>query len=153
MARKRFEEVLDELIRPEVEGLGFSLWGISSPTGGGKRRILIYIDGPNGVTIDDCAAVSRQVGLVFEMEDVIPGAYTLEVSSPGLERKFFNVGQMAAYTGKEIDVSLWEAREGNRKFRGTLAQTDDDSFVLNTDKGEQTFVWDDVKQARLVHAF
>ncbi|GAB7024178.1 ribosome maturation factor RimP [Salidesulfovibrio brasiliensis] len=153
MVRKRFEDELDAIVRPETEGLGYTLWGISVSTGGGKKKVLIFIDGPDGVTIDACAEVSRQVGLALEMEDAIPGAYTLEVSSPGLERRFFNVGQMAAYAGQTIDVRLWQAREGKRNYSGTLAETNDDSFVLETDKGPETFHWDDVKQARLVHTF
>lgn len=153
MVRKRWEEELDDIVRPEVEGLGYTLWGISMSSGGGKKKVLIFIDGPDGVTIDACAQVSRQVGLVLEMEDIIPGAYTLEVSSPGLERRFFNVGQMAAYAGQTIDVKLWQARDGKRNYSGTLADTHDDSFDLDTDEGRSTFHWDDVKQARLVHTF
>lgn len=153
MTRKRFEDILDELVRPEVEGLGYSLWGISCPGGGGKRRILIYIDGPDGVTVDACAEVSRQVGLVLEMEDAVPGAFTLEVSSPGLEREFFSIDQMAAYTGKPVRVTLWEPRQEQRKFSGTLAGIENNAFVLETENGNESFSWDEVKKARLVHVF
>ncbi|WP_018123966.1 ribosome maturation factor RimP [Desulfovibrio oxyclinae] len=153
MTRKRFEDILDELVRPEVEGLGYTLWGISCPGGGGKRRILIYIDGPDGVTVDACAEVSRQVGLVLEMEDAVPGAFTLEVSSPGLEREFFSIDQMAAYTGKTVRVTLWEPRQEQRKFSGTLAGIDENAFVLETETGNESFSWGEVKKARLVHVF
>ena len=151
--RHTFEETLTELIRPEVEGLGCTLWGLSSPNKGSKRIIRIYIEGEGGATIDKCAQVSRQVGLMLEVEDIIPGAFILEVSSPGLERRFFSTEQMNDYMGKKMTAKAYEAIDGQRKFTGELKSTKKDAFTLTVDGEDVTLHWTDLKEVRLVHEF
>jgi len=151
--RPTFEETLAELIRPEVEALGCQLWGLSSPSKGQRRIIRIYIDGPDGVTIDKCAEVSRQVGLLLEVEDIIPGAFILEVSSPGMDRRFFSTAQMDDYTGSRITALLHEARDGRRKVTGILARVGDAEFTVDEDGQETTLAWNDLKEVRLVPEF
>lgn len=151
--RKTFEDTLAEILRPEVEGLGFEFWGLTSPASGKKRVVRIYIDGPDGVTVDQCARISRQAALMLEVEDIIPGAFTLEVSSPGLERRFFTPEQMRAYLGKKIDVHLHEARDSRKKFKGELTGVEADTITLNVDNENFDFDWISVKEARLVHEF
>ncbi|MFH1914264.1 MAG: ribosome maturation factor RimP [Pseudomonadota bacterium] len=151
--RPTFEETLAELIRPEVEALGCSLWGLASPSKGQRRVIRIYIDGPDGVTIDQCARTSRQVSLLLEVEDIIPGAFILEVSSPGLDRRFFDTAQMADYVGSQVTALLHEARDSKRKVTGTLARVGDGEFTLDEDGQETTLAWIDIKEVRLVPEF
>ncbi len=151
--RHTFEDTLTELIRPEVEGMGCTLWGLTAPTKGTKRIIRIYIDGEDGVTIDQCAGVSRQVGLMLEVEDIIPGAFTLEVSSPGLDRRFFSMAQLRDYVGRKISALAYEAIEGHRKFTGELTQCEDDAFSLVVDGEPISLAWADLKEVRLVHEF
>ncbi|QJB57358.1 ribosome maturation factor RimP [Pseudodesulfovibrio sp. zrk46] len=151
--RQTFEEKLTELIRPEVEGLGCTLWGLTAPTKGNKRIVRIYIEGEGGATIDKCAKVSRQVGLMLEVEDIIPSAFTLEVSSPGLDRRFFSVEQMESYVGKKITAHAYEAVEGRRKFTGELKGIDNDSFTLEIDGEDETLYWTDLRDVRLVYEF
>jgi len=151
--RQTFEEKLTDIIRPEVEGLGCRFWGLSSPSKGKKRIVRIYIDGDKGATIDQCAKVSRQVGLMLEVEDIIPGAFTLEVSSPGLDRRFFATEQMHDYVGKKLTVQTYDAIDGQRKFTGELAEVADTAFTLDIDGEKTTFDWPDVKEVRLVHEF
>jgi ribosome maturation factor RimP len=150
---RTFEETLTELVRPEVEGTGCVLWGLTAPSKGKKRIIRIYIDGEDGVSIDRCAEVSRQVGLMLEVEDVIPGAYTLEVSSPGLDRRFFSTAQMRDYVGKKVAAQVYEAVEGRRKFTGELTGCEADAFTLDVDGEPVSLAWTDVKEVRLVHEF
>ncbi|WP_285907054.1 ribosome maturation factor RimP [Pseudodesulfovibrio pelocollis] len=151
--RPTFEETLAELIRPEVEALGCRLWGLSSPSKGQRRIIRIYIDGPDGVTIDQCAQVSRQVSLLLEVEDIIPGAFILEVSSPGLDRRFFDTAQMADYVGSPVTALLHEARDGRRKVTGTLVRVGDGEFTVSENGQETTLAWIDLKEVRLVPEF
>ncbi|CCH48000.1 ribosome maturation factor RimP [Pseudodesulfovibrio piezophilus] len=151
--RKTFEEKLTELVRPEVEGLGCTLWGLTSPTKGKKRVIRIYIEGEEGATIDKCARVSRQVGLMLEVEDIIPGAFILEVSSPGLDRRFFSTEQMNGYVGRTITARVHESVEGHRKFTGKLKSIEENAFTLNMDNEDVTLHWIDLKVVRLVHEF
>ena len=150
---RTFEETLTELIRPEVEAAGCVLWGLTAPSKGKKRIIRIYIDGEDGVSIDRCAEVSRQVGLMLEVEDIIPGAYTLEVSSPGLDRRFFSTEQMRGYTGRKVAAQTWEPIEGSRKFTGELTGCGKDAFTLDIDGEPVSLAWADVKDVRLVHEF
>ena len=151
--RKTFEETLTELIRPEVEGLGCTLWGLTSPSQGQKRIIRIYIEDEGGATIDRCAKVSRQVGLMLEVEDIIPGAFTLEVSSPGLDRRFFSTEQMKKYIGKKMTAKSYEAIEGRRKFTGELKSIGEYNFTLDIDNENVRLHWSDLKEVRLVHEF
>jgi len=151
--RQTFEENLTELIRPEVEGLGCTLWGITAPTKGKKRIVRIYIEGEGGATIEKCAEVSRQVGLMLEVEDIIPGAFTLEVSSPGLDRRFFSTEQMKDYMGKKLVAQTYDAFEGRRRFTGELKEIEEDEFTLDIDGEDVTLNWADLKEVRLVYDF
>jgi len=145
--------MLTDMIRPEVENLGYVFWGLSSPASGKKRVVRIYIDGEKGVDIDQCAQVSRQVGLMLEVEDVIPGAFTLEVSSPGLERPFFRPGQLADYIGRKVDLNLHEAIGDRKRFKGELTGVEGDTVTLNVDGDALDFDWLAIKKAKLVHEF
>lgn len=119
---------------------------------------------PASVTIDQCARLSRQLGLALEVEDVIRDAYVLEVSSPGLERPFFEAAQMAPYAGRTIELTLalphpeWP---GRRKFRGDIVRVEGDTLTFLPDAAPSPDVapaplsvaWEDVKKAQLVHIF
>lgn len=110
-------------------------------------------DNAPGVTVDHCARVSRHLGALFDAEDIIPGAYVLEVSSPGLERRFFAPMQMSGYLGREVEVRLNLPQDGRRRLKGALASVEGDRITIAEDKGEMTVRWELVKQAHLVHEF
>ncbi len=151
--RQTFEETLTDLVRPEVEGLDCTLWGLIAPTKGKKRIIRIYIEGNDGTTIEQCAEVSRQVGLMLEVEDIIPGSFTLEVSSPGLDRRFFSIEQMKQYMGKNMTAQTYNSFEGRRRFTGELKKTGKDTFTLGTDDEDVTLDWTNIKEVRLMCEF
>jgi len=151
--RQTFEEMLTEIVRPEVEALGCTLWGLTSPNQGSKRIVRIYIEGEGGATIDKCAHVSRVVGLMLEVEEIIPGAFTLEVSSPGLDRRFFSTAQMRDYIGKKLTAKAYEAIDGCRKFTGELKNIEENAFTLTVDNEDVNLAWADLKEVRLVHEF
>jgi len=99
--------------------------------GGGKARTLrIYLDKPDGVTLDDCATVSREVGTILDVEDVIPGQYTLEVSSPGLDRKLLKAADYERFTGSLVKLQTRDAINGSRNFQGRLQGLRDGRVTL-----------------------
>jgi ribosome maturation factor RimP len=156
MRHSAHEEKLTRLIAPALETLGLSLWGLSASSGGRSRAVRVYIEKDGGVGVDDCAQASRHIGALLDAEDALAGPYTLEVSSPGLERRFFAPDQLAAYLGRTVEVELSSLVAGRRRLRGTLASVDADSdtFTLTEQGGKPASVaWRDVKLARLVHEF
>ncbi len=146
-------ERLAGIAAPALEPLGVTLWGMEFASAGSRMVVRLYIDAEDGVSIDTCAKASRALGAVFDAEDVMPGAYVLEVSSPGLERRFFNAGQMLPYVGQVVDVRLFEPQDGRRHLRGALAAIEGED-VLVDEAGQVTRVaFPRVKSAHLVHEF
>ena len=105
---------LNELIQPVVEAMGCKLWGIERLSMGRYSTVKIYIDSKVGVDIEDCAKVSRQVSSLLDVEDPVNGEYTLEVSSPGLNRRLFNLDHYAAFIGSAVRIRLKRPYEGQR---------------------------------------
>ena len=129
--------LISDLIRPTVEALGVDLWGIEHNIQGKYSVLRVYIDkGGDGITIEDCEKVSRQISGIFDVEDPIPGEYTLEVSSPGMDRPLFEIAQYQSYVGSEIAVRLRSPIDGRRKFKGVIQSVEDDSVVLLVDGQE-----------------
>src|SRR6202171_5202508 len=99
--------------------------------GGGKHQLLrIYIDKPDGVTHGDCESISHQVGTILDVEDVIPGHYTLEVSSPGVERKLMKLKDFERFQGQKVKVVLRQAIDNQRHFEGKLVGLEDHNIAL-----------------------
>jgi len=153
MARHGLAECILDLARPLAESLGISVWGLELASAGRRALVRLFIEAENGANVDQCAEMSRGLGAALEVEDVMSGAYVLEVSSPGLERRFFDPGQLPPYMGRILDVSLLEPLDGRKNFRGRLAQARPDGLVLDVDGVAFDFSWDRVKKARLVHEF
>ena len=102
--------------------------------GGGKARMLrIVIDKPSGVTHEDCANLSREVGTILDVEDAVPGgSYTLEVSSPGLDRKLLKAADYERFTGSRVKLMTRQPVNGNRHFEGKLESFHDGRLLLDT---------------------
>ena len=153
MTRSPLLERLAGVIGPALEPLGVVLWGLELASAGSRMLVRVFLDAEGGVDIGRCAKASRHLGALFDAEDVLPGAYVLEVSSPGLERRFFSPAQLAAYVGRVVDVRLHEPQDGRRHLRGLLAESAGDGFVVD-EAGVKTRVeWERVKSAHLVHEF
>ena len=119
--------------------------------GGGQNRFLrISIDKPEGVSLGDCESISHEVGVILDVEDVVPGRYTLEVSSPGVERKLLRVRDFERFTGKKIKAILREPVENSRRWEGTLASCADGLITLEVAEGKSIqFPFDQVEKANL----
>jgi len=140
---------LRKLIEPAVTALGFELVGVEFIRA--KRGVLrVYIDHENGIGIEDCKTVSHQVSGLLDVEDPIRGEYSLEVSSPGLDRPLFQARDFERFAGHEINLRLSVPVDGQRKFKGTLAGMRDDHVVVQMDDEELVVRLDQIDQARLV---
>ncbi|MDZ7851857.1 MAG: ribosome maturation factor RimP [Halomonas sp.] len=147
------DAALHALIEPVVSAMGFELWGIDHLSQGKHSRLVIYIDHPDGVSVDDCADISRQVSAVLDVEDPVPGEYRLEVSSPGMDRPLFTLEQFERYAGHVVAMKLRLPFDGRRKFQGLLAGVESDEVLLQIDGEEYCFPIEGIDQARVVPQF
>jgi ribosome maturation factor RimP len=133
-----------------VAALGFEL--VDAELSGGRRHrtLRVYIEGPRGVTVDDCAAVSRQLSAILDVEDPIPGSYSLEVSSPGLDRPLVTPADYRRFEGAMVKVRLLSAIDGRRNFTGRLVETTPEAVVLEVDRERFSFPLATIERARLV---
>ena len=143
-------EQLTALIAPVVKALGCELWGIEQLSMGRHSMLKVYIDAPEGVDIEDCARVSRQVSSLLDVEDPMSGKYTLEVSSPGLDRRLFRLDQYPAYVGSDVKISLKRPYQGRRKYSGQLRGIEGGDVVLGREDEELLFPFEEIEKANLV---
>jgi ribosome maturation factor RimP len=142
-------EALVKLVAPVVASLGYELVGVEQHAGRGRPLVRIYIDAEAGITVDDCARVSRQVSAVFDVEDPISGPYQLEVSSPGLDRPLFTEEQCRRYVGSVVQVRIARTLAGRRKFRGILSGVSAQEIVIECEGERYTLPFDLIESARL----
>ncbi|MGH8492809.1 MAG: ribosome maturation factor RimP [Moraxellaceae bacterium] len=130
MAVSKKVETMMAMLSPAVTAVGFELWGIEFFQQGRHSVLRLFIDGPEGVGVDDCATVSHQVSGVLDVEDPIAGEFTLEVSSPGWDRPLFTLPQYTKFIGNEVSVRLASPLNGRRKYKGIVQKTTDDAVEL-----------------------
>ena len=147
------ETQIADLIRPTVEAMDSELWGIEYLPQGKHSTLRIFIDKEGGVGIDDCEQVSRQVSALMDVEDPIGGAYTLEVSSPGLDRPLFEKAHYQACIGSLVKIRLRMNYQGRRNFKGRLTALEDDEIVLRQGDEEFVFPLETLDKAQVVPEF
>lgn len=147
------EQKLEEMLQGAVEALGCELWGIECQRAGRFLTVRIFIDKDGGVTVDDCADVSRDVSAILDVEDPISDKYNLEVSSPGLDRPLFTLAQYARYVGEAIVIHLRMAVGDRRKWQGKLLRIENDTLYLEVDGQEQPLVFSNIQKGNLVAKF
>ncbi len=151
MASKHDE--LKALLEPVVESLDCNLWGLEYFSQGRHSTVRLYIDKPDGVTLEDCEKVSRQVSSVLDVEDPITGEYSLEVSSPGVDRPLYTLEHFAAYVGEQVSVRLRSAFEGRRKFTGLLSGIEGDDVKVVVGEDEYLLPIDSIEKANVIPRF
>jgi len=144
---------LEALIMPVVQGLGLKLWGVEYFPVGRKALVRIYIDAEDGVSVDQCAQVSRQLSPALDIDEALPGLFTLEVSSPGLERIFFRPEQLVDYVGHTVQVKLNEPQDDRASFRGTLDHVEEMQITLDENGLKTQLPWNQIKKIHLVYLF
>ena len=143
-----------QLLQPVVEALGCELWGVDLQTGAKTKLLRIYIDKDNDlVGIEDCERVSRQASSILDVEDAINGEYILEVSSPGMDRPLYEIGQYEKYVGEDISLRLRFPYEGRRNFKGRLTGVDGDEIILVVTDHEYLFPVEGIEKANVVPRF
>ena len=147
------EQNLQEMLQDAVEDLGCELWGIECQRVGRFMAVRLFIDKDGGVTVDDCADVSRQVSAILDVEDPIADKYNLEVSSPGLDRPLFTLPQFERYIGQDIAVHLRIPVMERRKWQGKLERIEKDMITLIVDDQEQILVFGNIQKANVVAKF
>ncbi|OOF37465.1 ribosome maturation factor RimP [Rodentibacter heidelbergensis] len=147
------EENLKTMLEGAVEDLGCELWGIECQRAGRFMTVRLFIDKEGGVTVDDCADVSRQVSAILDVEDPIADKYNLEVSSPGLDRPLFTLNQYERYVGQDIAIHLRIPVMDRRKWQGKLERIENDMLILVVDGQEQVFVFGNIQKANVIAKF
>ena len=146
----RQNSVFTGLLKPLVSGLGYILWGIEESADSRGRLIRVYIDHEKGIALKDCEQVSRQIVGVLDVEDPIPGAYHLEVSSPGLDRPLFTLQQFQQFAGEQVHVRLRSKTDGRREIVGRIEVVEVNAVVV-AEKGKMfRFDADEVERAHIV---
>ena len=139
------------MLRPAVEETGKELLGVEFISAGNHSVLRLFIDHENGIDVDDCAEVSRQVGAILDVEDPISSEYSLEVSSPGLDRPLFEKAQFEAVVGETVEAKISMPLNGRRKFKGKLVAVENESLIVMVDNEEYDLVISNIYKAHLVY--
>lgn len=150
VARTPMDRRLAEIVAPVIEAMGFELIRLRLQ-GGRSATLQIMADRPGGgIVVDDCARISTAVSAALDVDDPIEDAYTLEVSSPGIDRPLTRLQDFEAWEGHEARLETTELIDGRRRFRGVLAGVDRDEILLNISEGTVGLQFDWLSDARLV---
>ena len=142
-------ERLTALIEPLLGRLGYELVELEYAAGRAHAVLRLFIDREAGVTLDDCAQVSREVSGLLDVEDPIPSAYTLEVSSPGFDRVLRTQAHFGRFVGSRVFIELREPRAGRRRYTGKLLTVDDTGIALEVDREQVKVAFAEIGKARL----
>jgi ribosome maturation factor RimP len=138
------------LIEPAIENIGYELTDLELKWDGSSNLLRLFIDRPEGITLDDCQAVSEQVGLLLDIDEPIQDDYVLEVSSPGLDRTLTKIEHYQRFIDEEIRVKLISPQDGRRNFKGHLIAVNDDAIEIKVDGEIFDLSIDSIEYTRLV---
>lgn len=153
-AMKQAPAALMKLIEPVVTGLGYEFVGMEL-VGQGRQSVLrVFIDKEQGILVEDCSRVSHQISGVLDVEDPIRGRFTLEVSSPGIDRPLFTLAHFERFVGSTIKLELNQATvEGQKKFRGEILKVNGEVIHLHVEDEEFEIPFGLIQKARLLVDF
>ena len=144
---------LHGMLAPVIEAMGFQCWGIEYIAQGKHSVLRVYIEHAEGITVDGCEAVSRQISAVLDVEDPISGEYVLEVSSPGMDRPLFELQQYRNLVGQEVKIRLRSPIEERRNFQGILRGVEAEDVVVQGDNYEYLLPFELIEKANIVPHF
>ncbi|MBL4712315.1 MAG: ribosome maturation factor RimP [Gammaproteobacteria bacterium] len=152
---RRDQTHLWELFEPVISGMGFELIEIEHFPNPKHGVLRLFIDKPvgaevEGVVIEDCSAVSRQISALIDVEDPINGKFNLEVSSPGLDRPLRRLQDFQRFTGSLVKLKTVMPMDGQRNFKGRLLKASEDALVIETDDEEISLPMSAIDKARIV---
>jgi ribosome maturation factor RimP len=137
------------LTEPLLAQLGYELVDLEYVPGRARGLLRIFIDRPQGVGLDDCERASREISALFDVEDPLPTGYTLEVSSPGLDRVLRTPAHFQRFVGERVHVELRSPRDGRRRYTGQLTALRDEGIELNVDGAMVAVSFAELGRARL----
>ncbi len=140
---------LHELIKPVVHSFGCVLWGIDYRPMKQGALLRIFIDKDTGVTLDNCSDISRQVGALLDVEDLIQVHYTLEVSSTGVDKPLMSLEHYRQYIGEVVKVRLKWPVDGQRNFTGIISAVDEEAVEIDVDGEKARLPYDSIGRGRL----
>lgn len=140
---------IEEYAGPVLDGMGLELVEVQFRREGHGWVLRLFIDREQGVTIDDCARVSREISTWLDVEDLIEHAYHLEVSSPGLERPLKKPADFLRFSGRKARIKIRESRDDRRVFTGILGPVEDDAIILIVDENPVRIAFEEIAKARL----
>lgn len=148
----RIQQQLVEMFAPTVSALGYELVGIEYISQGKHSIVRVFIDTENGVNLDDCQVVSRQISGILDVEDPIKGEYSLEVSSPGTERPLFTIDHYKQFIGEAVSLRFYGMVEKRRKLKGHIVAVDENNITISEFGTELEFILDidDIDKAHLI---
>lgn len=149
----QLEQKLTDMLNSPVEALGFELVGIEFVRAGKHSTLRVYIDHPDGISVDNCADVSHQVSAVLDVEDPITTEYNLEVSSPGMDRPLFKVEHYQQCVGEVVSVRLRMPLNERRNFKGELLAVEDGNITVKIDGQIYTLAVANIEKGNLVPSF
>src|SRR3990167_3841388 len=134
---RKVDPVLYEQLQTLISSMGFELVGCDLSSQGRNTLFRLYIDSQNGVTVDNCSLVSRQVGAMLDVEDAFSGAYRLEVSSPGIDRPLFELAHFCRFIGSRVKLRLHMPINQCKAYKGVLLKVEGNDIYLKVDESEQ----------------
>lgn len=147
---RRVSPGIETVIEPVVSGLGYEYVGAQFGQAENGQTLRVFIDTENGVVVEDCVAVSKQLSAVLDVEDTIKSAYQLEVSSPGIDRPLFTANQFTEQKNEVVKVKMAVAVDGRRNFKGRLVDVENDAAIVEVDGIDYALPVSDVEEAHLV---
>lgn len=152
---RRVSPGIEAVIEPVVTGLGYEFVGaqFGQAENGQTLRIFIDVDNDEGIVVEDCVTVSKQLSAVLDVEDTIASAYQLEVSSPGIDRPLFTEAQFKRQVNETIKVKMAVAVDGRRNFKGRLIDVQNESALIEVDGIDYQLPVNDIEEAHLVAHF
>lgn len=147
---RRVSPGIEQVIEPVVSGLGYEFVGAQFGQAENGQTLRVFIDTDNGVVVEDCVAVSKQLSAVLDVEDTIKSAYQLEVSSPGVDRPLFTSEQFKQQINGVIKVKMIAAVDGRRNFKGQLMEVENEEVVVEVDGIDYTLPVGDIEEAHIV---
>jgi ribosome maturation factor RimP len=127
---------IEALIQPVISSLGYTLWGCEVHLNSKHALLRVYIDRPEGVNLNDCAKISREISTILDVEDSIASAYTLEVSSPGINRQLYKAEQYRHFIGHQIKLKLIAPINNRRNFSGCIKSVSENIITLDIQNAE-----------------
>ncbi|ARG96406.1 ribosome maturation factor RimP [Legionella micdadei] len=141
---------IEAMLKPLINDLGYELWGCEYIPQKKHSLLRVYIDKEDGIGIDDCERVSKQISAFLDVEDPISGNYSLEISSPGIPRPLFYKEQYGRYLGQDIQVKLFKPINGSRKLTGTIVNVDEEVLMLKVGEEQLEIPFSHIVKANLI---